>query len=116
MSVFQIILILLTVLFLSVGQILFKVASSSIDLSFSGLIPSLMSARLILALFIYAIATVLWLFVLKDVSLRVAYPFSALAFFVVPTLSHFFLGETVGWNTYVGAGIIAFGVIVSATR
>jgi drug/metabolite transporter (DMT)-like permease len=116
MSIVQISLILFTVFLLSVGQILFKLASSDINLSSSGLIPSLISARLAIAFLVYSFATVLWLIALKDLPLRVAYPFAALAFFIVPTLAHFLLGETLSWNTYVGAGIIALGVIVSTFK
>lgn len=116
MSIVQISLILFTVFLLSVGQILFKLASNDINLSSSGLIPSLISARLAIAFIVYSFATVLWLIALKDLPLRVAYPFAALAFFIVPTLAHFLLGETLSWNTYVGAGIIALGVIVSTFK
>ncbi|MEC5385592.1 hypothetical protein VVD49_07640 [Uliginosibacterium sp. H3] len=116
MSVFQIILILFTVLLLSVGQILFKLASNDIVLTVDGLLPSLLSFKLLIAFAVYSGATVLWLIALKDVPLRAAYPFAALAFFLVPTLAHFLLGEPLGWNTYIGASIIAFGVIISVSK
>lgn len=116
MSMAQILLILFTVFLLSVGQILFKLASNDIDLSYSGLVPSLLSLRLVIAFVVYSIATILWLIALKNLPLRVAYPFAALAFFLVPTLAHFLLDETLSWNTYVGAGIIALGVIVSTVK
>jgi len=116
MSLVLILLILFTVFLLSVGQILFKLASSEINMSAAGFIASLMSARLAIAFLVYSFATILWLIVLKDLPLRVAYPFAALAFFFVPTLAHFLLGETLSWNTYVGAGFITLGVIVSALK
>lgn len=116
MSIFQISLILLTVVLLSLGQILFKLASSDIDLSPAGLLPSLLSIKIMAAFTVYSIATVLWLIALKDVPLRVAYPFVALAFFIVPTCAHFLLGESLGWHTYVGASIISVGVFVSVFR
>lgn len=74
-----------------------------------------MSPRLAIAFFVYAIATILWLIALKDIPLRVAYPFAALAFFIVPTFAHFLLGELVSWKTYAGAFIILLGVIVSVS-
>lgn len=116
MSLVHIFLIIFTVFLLSVGQILFKLASSEINLSTAGFVASLMSARLAIAFLVYSFATILWLIALKDLPLRVAYPFAALAFFIVPTLAHFLLGETLSWNTYVGAGFIALGVIVSALK
>ena len=116
MTFLQLLLILFTVFLLSVGQILFKMASDDIVLTFAGILQSLVSVKLIVAFSVYSIATVLWLIALKGVPLRVAYPFVALAFFIVPVLAHFLLGEALSWNTYVGAGIIALGVTVSACR
>lgn len=116
MSLFQLSLILFTVFLLSVGQILFKLASNEIVLTPAELLPSLWNFKLIVAFTVYSVATILWLIALKGVPLRVAYPFAALAFFIVPTLAHFLLGEALGWNTYLGASIIALGVIVSVSR
>lgn len=116
MTAIQLILVLSTIFLLSIGQILFKLASTDLVLTPSGLLPSLLSVRLVFAFIVYAFATVLWLIALKEIPLRVAYPFAALAFFFVPTLAHFLLDEPLGWNTYVGAAIIAFGVYVSALK
>lgn len=116
MTLFQLLLIISTVFLLSTGQILFKLASDDIVLSFAGIVPSLMSVKLVIAFSVYAIATLLWLISLKGVPLRVAYPFVAMAFFIVPTMAHFLLGEDISWNTYLGAGIIAVGVIVSIIK
>lgn len=116
MTLLQLLLILFTVFLLSAGQILFKLASEGIVLTSSGILPSLISFKLMVAFAVYIIATLLWLIALKGLPLRVAYPFVALAFFIVPTLAHFLLGESLGWNTYVGASIIALGVIVSVVR
>lgn len=113
MSLFQLTFILLTVIALSAGQILFKMAASELEFSLSGFVASLLNARLIAALVVYFFATVMWLLVLKATPLRVAYPFAALAFFVVPILAHFLLGESINWNTFAGAGLIAIGVCVS---
>jgi len=116
MTILQLLLILFTVFLLSVGQILFKIAANSIVLTSSGLLPSLVNAKLIIALAVYSVATILWLIALKGVPLRMAYPFAALAFFIVPTLAHFLLGEPLNWNTYIGACIIALGVFVSISQ
>src|SRR5690554_6974093 len=74
MSWLQLTLTILTVMALSAGQVLFKLASEDLKLSVSGLLPSLLSTKLILALFIYGVATVMWLVVLKIAPLRIAYP------------------------------------------
>lgn len=116
MTFLQVALILSTVLLLSTGQVLFKLASQDLVLTSTAFLPSLISLKLIAALAIYAIATLLWVVSLKEVPLRVAYSFVGLTFFIVPLLAHFFLGETLSWNTYVGAGIIVLGVMVSVAR
>ena len=113
MTIPQLSLIIFTILLISAGQILFKWASQDIVLSPTGFIPSLFSVKVMVTISVYAIATLLWFIALKNVPLRLAYPFAALAFFIVPTLAHFLLGETLSWNVYVGAGIIALGVFVS---
>jgi drug/metabolite transporter (DMT)-like permease len=113
MSLIQLTFIISTVLALSAGQILFKLAAASFSLSSENLLVVLLDIKLIAALFVYLVATVMWLFVLKAMPLRIAYPFVALAFIFVPIMAHVFLGEDLNWNTFLGAAIIAFGVWVS---
>jgi len=116
MSLSKIIILLITVLLLSVGQILFKLASNELVLNKYGFIPSLLSFKLLIALTVYGFATVLWLISLKDTPLNLAYPFVALAFFIVPVFSHYLLGESFSSNTFVGALIIAVEVSVSVFK
>ena len=116
MTLLQLLLILLTVLLMSAGQILFKLASNDINLTISGILPSLISFKLAVSFVVYTVATLLWLISLKGVPLRVAYPFTAIAFFIVPTMAHFLIGEELSWNTYIGAIIIIIGVIFSVIR
>jgi undecaprenyl phosphate-alpha-L-ara4N flippase subunit ArnE len=99
---------------LSFGQILFKYAAGKIDFQGKGIFFGFfMNLPLITAICVYAVATVLWLFVLKEVPLRVAYPFAALAFFVVPIFGGIFLGEELRWTSFAGASIIILGVYIS---
>lgn len=116
MSFLQLAFILLTVSALAVGQILFKLASASISFTGSGFLGSLLDVRLIVALLVYGMATIMWLAVLKMTPLRLAYPFVALAFVIVPVLAHFILGEKVAWNTFAGAVLIGMGVWLSVWK
>lgn len=116
MTIAQLIFIILTVFALSAGQILFKLASAVIVWSPAGFAASVMSTKLLTALVVYAVATFMWLFALKTVPLRVAYPFMALAFVIVPILAHYLLGEYIGRNTFVGAVLIAAGVSISVYK
>lgn len=113
MPLSQFVFIILTVIALSAGQLLFKMAAGGFEFSIQGMFNSLQNIKLIIALVVYFFATIMWLLVLKTTPLRVAYPFVAMAFIIVPILAHFLLGESVKWNTFAGAGLIAIGVWVS---
>jgi drug/metabolite transporter (DMT)-like permease len=103
-------LVLFTVASLAAGQICFKLASPAFA-SFS--IRSLFAPIFILALVIYAIATVMWVVVLSRVPLTVAYPLVALSYLIVPLLARFFLGEPLHWQTFAGAAVIIAGILLS---
>lgn len=113
MTINQLALILCTVFALATGQILFKLTSSTLILDPKNILSNLLNWRLILALSVYAIATIMWLVVLRTTPLRVAYPFVALAFIIVPVLAHYLLGEQLTWRTFAGAALIGLGVCVS---
>jgi undecaprenyl phosphate-alpha-L-ara4N flippase subunit ArnE len=99
---------------LSVGQVLFKYASGKIDIDGKGVFFGLfLNPAFVLAIAVYAVATISWLLVLKATPLRIAYPFSALAFIIVPIFASIFLGETLRFTTFIGAAIIVFGVYIS---
>jgi drug/metabolite transporter (DMT)-like permease len=115
-SIQQFFLISITVLSLSIGQVLFKVASNKLELNSSGLVRSLLNPTLAIALLVYAIATLMWLLVLKQTPLRIAYPFAALAFVFVPFLAHYLLHEPMPWTTMAGALVICLGVWISSLR
>ncbi|WP_404436793.1 4-amino-4-deoxy-L-arabinose-phospho-UDP flippase [Stutzerimonas chloritidismutans] len=116
MTFVQFVLTLATVISLSVGQILFKLASAEIDFSSSKNFYGLLDFRLFVALAVYGVATFMWLMVLKITPLRVAYPFTALAFILVPIMGHVFLNERLVWTSFVGALFIGVGVWVSVLK
>ncbi|WP_454876731.1 hypothetical protein [Pseudomonas farris] len=113
MSLVQFALIILTVFALSTGQILFKLAATSFTYNPNSIIASFLDMKLIIALLVYAVATVMWLMVLRSMPLRLAYPFVALAFFIVPIMAHYLLGEALNWKTFAGAALIGVGVWIS---
>ncbi len=114
LSIKQLVFIVLTVIMSAGGQILFKFAAEKINIENQGLIGAfVLNPTLLIALSVYAVATLCWLLVLKGVPLRLAYPFVALGFFIVPLMSHFFLGEPLRWSSFAGAAIIMTGVYVS---
>lgn len=113
MNTLKVIFIISTVGLLALGQILFKISAPTINFSYSGIGEALTNIKLLFALSIYCIATILWLWVLKVTPLQQAYPFVALAFIIVPLLAHFIINEPLNWNHLVGAILIGAGVCIS---
>ncbi len=67
------------------------------------------------ALAIYAIATLLWINLLRFVNLNRAYSFMALCFIIVPIASHFIFKEAITTGYVIGTGLVIVGLVV-ATR
>lgn len=114
MNIRQALMTVFVVVLLSIGQVLFKYASSKIDIEGKGIFDGfLLNPAFVIAIAVYAVATISWLFVLKAIPLRVAYPFAALAFVMVPIFASIFLGETLRFATFAGAVVIIIGVYIS---
>lgn len=113
MNYFEVILAIGTVIGLSCGQLFFKLAGQTLAGEGPLVERVLWNTHLLVALLIYASATAAWVSLLSRVPLNVAYPFTALAFVVVPLLSALFLGEALRWQTMAGALLILTGVWVS---
>ena len=107
-------LALLCVLGISVGQVLFK--SSAAAFSAAGTIWVLKPMLVLgIALFLYSVTTVGWVFVLSKLSLAKAYPLMALAFVFVPILSYLIFHDTVSIRYAIGVVCIVVGVALSVT-
>lgn len=113
MTLRQLILTILTVFALSMGQILFKLAARDMREGESLVQQVLLNYWLYVALAVYGFATIFWIALLRQVSLQMAYPFVALAFFFVPILAYWMLGEALRWQSFAGAAFILVGVWVS---
>lgn len=105
------VLILGTILMLSLGQVLFKSASTQLDLAQ----PSTwISLPLVAALVVYGLATAAWLVVLSRVPLSFAFPFYGLAFLLVPALAALFLREPLRWPVLLGGVVILCGIAITS--
>ena len=112
MKVSETLLTMLCVFGIAVGQILFKLAA--LRLSGDGsLWVRWLNPYFIIALCVYGLATLLWIWVLRTVPLHLAYPLMALAFLFVPALSNIFLGEPFQPQTFFGGALIMLGVYIS---
>lgn len=99
---------------LAVGQLLFKLVAVRADwgrpFETLALDPVLWAA-----LVFYGGATVLWVWILKQVPLTVAYPFVAVGFILVPLGAWAFFGEPVSWRYAAGVVLIVGGVVLTAS-
>jgi drug/metabolite transporter (DMT)-like permease len=104
------------VVFLSAGQILFKLAAQQIagtPFFWQGLLKLSLLPVFSLGVFLYGLATIVWIWALRDLQLGITYPLIALTFVMVPLASHFVFGETVGFRNILGGLLIVLGVWVS---
>ena len=110
----HVVLTIVCIFGISVGQILFKTASgSSASSGILGMVAELMlNGYFLLALALYGSMTVLWVWILKSAPLTVAYPFYALSFIFVPTMSYLFLSEPITLKMVLGSLLIVGGIIV----
>lgn len=67
-----------------------------------------------IAVALFALASIGWVWALRRGDLGRLYPFMALAFVAVPLASHFTYGERFGIGYYVGVALIVAGVIITA--
>jgi len=97
-------------LLLSAGQILFKQAA----LASVGKPPYLMllNGWMIAALFLYAVATGLWVWILRSTHLSTAYPFVALGFILVPIAAHYMFGEQITIRYASGMALVIVGLVI----
>ncbi len=101
------------VLGISLGQLLFKKAALSMPAS-PGWYDWAFNGWLLVALVLYAVTTVGWVWVLRNAPLSLAYPFMGLAFIIVPLLARWWLGEAVTVQTLAGGALILAGVALTA--
>jgi len=108
-------LLIISVLFLSFGQILFKLAAKEFPstISFETLFIFLVNKYFFIAICLYATASFLWVWALNSLPLSSAYPFMALAFIIVPILSYLILGEQLTSSILIGSVVIIVGLIIS---
>lgn len=114
MTSLQIVWALACVFIISSGQLLFKRAGIEIQAAGTWFSPRAL-VLLFCALAIYGFATLLWVNLLRFVTLNKAYLFMALCFILVPIASHFLFREAITRGYVLGTALIIVGLVV-ATR
>jgi drug/metabolite transporter (DMT)-like permease len=97
-----------TVAGMAAGQVLFKLAAAR-----GGVLDILAAPALWAGLVLYALVTLLWVLLLREIDLARAYPFIAFTFILVPALSVLLLGERVGPFYGLGVALIVAGIILT---
>jgi len=113
MTLINALLILLNTLILVSGQFLWKIGMTNRSVSFDsiGAIFRVMISPYILSgLFLYGMATVLWLFILTKVPLSVAYPIQSIAYILAVFGAYFFFQEEITLWKVIGVILIMAGV------
>ena len=104
---------------MALGQILFKKTALSMSANealslLEGITKAMSTLWLYLALSVYALATVFWLYILQRIPLNLAYPFSALAMVIVPVLAMYLFGERLNLSYWLGLIFIVAGIVIIA--
>ena len=106
---------LLCVVCISIGQLMFKKAASTLPAQ-PEVMDWVLNGWLIGSLALYGLTTLGWIWILRHAPLHLAYPFMGLAFLIVPTLAWLFLGEPLHWRTLAGGALIMAGVALASTH
>ena len=123
LTYFQIFYLISFAFLMSLGQILFKKTALTISGTMSsseglglieGIVKALSIPWLYMALSVYGVATIFWLYILQRIPLPLAYPFSALAMIIVPIAASFIFGDKLTWSYWMGAFLIFFGIVIIA--
>lgn len=99
---------------ISIGQILFKLTSSSLESREPLVVALLRNPTFWAAMVLYGSATIAWILVIRAIPISRAYMFMALTYVFVPLLSAFFIGEKIGISNVLAVCLILAGVAVSA--
>ena len=97
---------------LAAGQLLFKVAASQLNEKNSFLSVGVL-ACLLAAFSLYAMVSLVWVWLLQKVPLGQVYPLMALAFVLVPAGSYWLFGERFSLGYFVGVAMIMAGIVVA---
>jgi undecaprenyl phosphate-alpha-L-ara4N flippase subunit ArnE len=111
----QVVQLVAVAVLLSVGQLLFKHGAASAPPAgdLGGVIRLMFTPMVMVAVALYGLTTVLWVYTLQQVPLTSAYPFMALGTVLVPVAAALLLREAVDLRYAAGLALILAGLYVS---
>lgn len=109
--------IIANVVLVVLGQVLFKigVVKEGMTFTLSGIFKVFTNIYVILGLFVYIFATVIWFYVLDNVALSRAYPAQSLCYVLMAVVSVLFFKESLSIKGIAGIALIIGGVILSVS-
>ena len=99
----------------ALAQIMLKLGMGKVtidSITLENLLRLFLNPFIIAGLILYVTAMLIWLYVLKNVEVSYAYPFTALGFIVVMAISYFFLAEQVTLLRVAGIILIIGGIFL----
>jgi len=98
---------------IATGQVLFKGAAQALATAGTPLDGRVLGFAVV-ALGTYAVATVLWILLLRDAPLSRLYPYMALSFVMVAAASRLVFSEPIPPGHLLGLGLIVGGIVLIA--
>ena len=99
----------------ALAQIMLKLGMGKVvidSITLESLLRLFFNPFILAGMTLYVTAMLIWLYVLKNVEVSYAYPFTALGFVMVMAISYFFLAEQVTLLRIAGIGLIVAGIFL----
>lgn len=105
------ILLLVNIILLVAGQTLWKMGLSGMDLTFTvhGIIKMLINPYILVGLFIYSAATIIWFYILSRAELSLVYPLQSLCYVAAAVVAILVFKESIPPTRWFGVGLIILG-------
>jgi drug/metabolite transporter (DMT)-like permease len=106
------ILIVIACILIALAQMLFKKSLPKFELKISSILRVLFIPNIILGLFLYFIALLIYLYSLTKLELSLAYPLLSFSFIFVTIFSVFLLKEKITIKRALGILLIILGIVL----
>ena len=100
-------------IFSAIGQILFKYTSTLLNRDYEVFSINVLGS-VFLAFLSLALASIIWILLLRNIELSRAYPFQSFSFILVPLLGFIIFNEQLSIPYFIGTIFILFGIIIIA--
>ena len=109
----NILLLVLNIIFLVLGQTLWKISSTGAN---TNMVKIFFSPYFIIGGLLYAFATVIWVYLLSKLPLSFLYPLQSVAYVLGTIIACVIFKETVPLTRWIGVCVITFGVYLVAIK